>query len=421
MSIATLARKTRTKKRLGSITCGRRGHGRISNQARTAGFVLNMTGRGMSGIRMGPKPSAKYNGGGCKVGTWNSGVKCGFGCKGCCEVSCKGGQRHTCCGGNRTVSKECRANCKLCWYQGLSQPAPQMSYGVYLARKSSGAYRPSGRPCCDCAKYSDCSANLAANPNRNPNTWKQSPNISAGTIIEKRRLAAIACAHQQRKFKETILGNYCIARKLTAKPPCSYYDNRTKQWLQPRRNPLTYHCTRYLSLKQKGRLDYQRINKNWCETTKAVAMGRSASDQIALRKSNAYSCQCWTEPVAQMTIGHAPDWNGHAPSGGPVWGFYNNPLSHPTNHLPIGTFSGKMNGATVLALDFHEYTSHPSTSTLHFFFELAGQHPQTFIRSISLVASDGQSLTIDLTPATHTLNTHYTEWQIDNISYQSFF
>lgn len=269
MSLAVLARKTRTKQRLKSIHCGN-----IQNQGRTAGFVLNMTGRGMDGIRTGPTPGAKYTGGGCKG---LHGKNCGFGCKGCCEVSCKGGQRHSCCGKKKRVSKECRKNCGLCWYQGLSQPAPQMGYGVYLARKSNGAYRPSGRACCDCSDPS-CNSNRDANLRRNPNTWKQSPNISAGTMIEKKRLAAITCARQRRKFKAVTLGNTCLSYKLDASGSAC----------------ATGTCTRTME-RVKGRLTYTRINHNVCGTTKAVAQGQSAGDKIVLRKSQAFSCQCWNE------------------------------------------------------------------------------------------------------------------------------
>jgi len=45
MSLAVLARKTKTKQRLKSTTCGN-GRSRNGQQGRSVGFVLNMTGRG---------------------------------------------------------------------------------------------------------------------------------------------------------------------------------------------------------------------------------------------------------------------------------------------------------------------------------------------------------------------------------------
>lgn len=384
MSLAVLARKTRTKQRLKSMNCGN-----IQNQGRTAGFVLNMTGRGTNGIRTGPKPTAKYTGGGCKG---LHGKNCGFGCKGCCEVSCKGGQRHSCCGKKRRVSKECRENCGLCWYQGLSQPAPQMGYGVYLARKSNGAYRPSGRECCD--------SNRDVNPRRNPNTWKQSPNISAGTIIERKRLAAITCARQRRKFKAVMLGNTCISNKLDAQPPCSYYNTATNTWIQPKESPLIRKCTRTME-RVKGRLTYTRINHNVCGTTKAVAQGQSAGDKIALRKSQAFSCQCWNDgskdvPVAYMKVGKKDasliDMGGFGfiPSSAGGGG---------------GSFTGQINGAEII--EAHVWARKPvyggpPTGERRWSFQLLLAAPHSgppltaqFITSISVVAQ-GQRVTTDV-------------------------
>ena len=381
MSLAVLARKTRTKQRLKSMNCGN-----MRNRGRTAGFVLNMTGRGTNGIRTGPKPSAKYNGGGCKG---LRGENCGFGCKGCCEVSCKGGQRHSCCGKKKVVSKECRDSCGLCWYQGLSQPAPQMSYGVYLARKSGGAYRPSGRKCCDCSDP-QCNANRDANPRRNPNTWKQSPNISAGTIIERKRLAAITCARQRRKFKSVMLGNTCISNKLDARPPCSYYNTATKTWIQPKESPLIRKCTRTME-RVWGRLTYTRINQNWCGTTKAVAQGQSASDKIALRKSEAFSCQCWNDgskDMAYMKIGMAPTSSSRR-----IWGWRS---SRPAKgRAAWGAFKGTISNLEVRRLqivwDIH---SPPHDAQLLLTLLLAHlDQPVPSITSVSFLATDGTTVT----------------------------
>ena len=104
MSLATLARKTKAKQRLNT-----RGK-----------FILNMTGRGhVLGM------NAKMSRGNCSGLT-----KCA-------------GKRAACCvgvGGSR-----------CCEFPHGGQPAPQMGYGVYLNRKSKGAYHPGGGPQC-CTK-----------------------------------------------------------------------------------------------------------------------------------------------------------------------------------------------------------------------------------------------------------------------------
>ena len=149
MSLATLARKSRTTNpRFRRDPC----------------FVLNMTGRG-SVI------GGKFNAAPCR----SKGKLPNFG-------GCSAGGNTTCCSANHTTPKDCKKGCG-CWYGGLSQPAPQMSYGNYLNRKSKGAYRPGGQQCCD------TSNNLTANKI----VWQQSPNITAGEIIQQKKDTTIAC------------------------------------------------------------------------------------------------------------------------------------------------------------------------------------------------------------------------------------
>ena len=107
MSLAVLARKTKTKMRSKSTKCGG-----ITNGSRTKGHILNMTNRG-GGIGLSGM-SYKYRGSGCRSGA-----------------------AETCCSANKTVSAKCRKGCS-CRFGGLSQPAPQMSYRTYLNRKSNG-------------------------------------------------------------------------------------------------------------------------------------------------------------------------------------------------------------------------------------------------------------------------------------------
>jgi len=145
MSLAVLARKTKTKQRLKSTTCGN-GRSRNGQQGRSVGFVLNMTGRG-GGIGLSGM-SYKQRGASCR-----NKQPVPRGCKGCCSGNCKTGQSGTCCTADKIVSQERRANCGECWYGGMSQPAPQMSYRNYINRKANGAYRPGGKVCC---KTTEC-------------------------------------------------------------------------------------------------------------------------------------------------------------------------------------------------------------------------------------------------------------------------
>lgn len=152
MSLAVLARKTKTQQRLRSTKCGKKGG------SRTVGFVLNMTGRG-GGIGLSGM-SYKQRGMNCRKTPTNMGlqgkINTGCLCEGCCEGGgrCKTGQAGTCCVGDQRVSKKCRDDCGLCWYGGMSQPAPQMSYRNYINRKANGAYRPGGKVCC--SKFLKC-------------------------------------------------------------------------------------------------------------------------------------------------------------------------------------------------------------------------------------------------------------------------
>ena len=137
MSLATLARKTKAKQRL-----------------RTRGnFILNMTGRGnVLGM------NAKMSRGNCKGLT-----KCA-------------GKRAACCvgvGGSR-----------CCEFPHGGQPAPQMSYRVYLNRKSKGAYRPAGGK--QCKKY-DPGCKQAKS------VWKQGSNLDASVVTTNRRDNILAC------------------------------------------------------------------------------------------------------------------------------------------------------------------------------------------------------------------------------------
>ena len=151
MSLATLARKTRAKQKL-------RKRGK---------FILNMTGRG-NVLGMNAKMSRGNCGG--KL------TKCA-------------GKRSACCVGVGGES-EC------CQFPHGGKPAPQMGYGVYLNRKSKGAYHPGGGPQC-CTKPNATSGKIV---------WKQGPSISASEMIQQRKDKSIAC-WKQRYIKKYSIKN----------------------------------------------------------------------------------------------------------------------------------------------------------------------------------------------------------------------
>jgi len=136
MSLAVLARKTKAKQRLNT-----RGK-----------FILNMTGRGnVLGL------NAKMSRGNCKGLT-----------------NCAG-KRAACCAG--TPAPQC------CTFKHGGKPAPQMGYGIYLNRKSKGAYHPGGGPQC-CTKPNATTGKIV---------YKQPANIDASVITTRKKDAVLAC------------------------------------------------------------------------------------------------------------------------------------------------------------------------------------------------------------------------------------
>ena len=136
MSLAVLARKTRTKQKL-------RKRGK---------FILNMTGRGnVLGM------NAKMSRGNCK------------------GLTTCAGKRAACCVG--VGGSQC------CEFPHGGQPAPQQGYRVYLNRQSKGAYRPAGGK--QCKTLSGCTSAKSV--------WKQGSNLDAGEITRKRRDNILAC------------------------------------------------------------------------------------------------------------------------------------------------------------------------------------------------------------------------------------
>ena len=252
MSLATLGRKSRTTN---------------PRYRRDRCFILNMTGRGNV-------IGQNFNAGNCR------GKKPFYG-------KCRMGALTTCCAANHLAPKDCHKGCG-CWHKGLSQPAPQMGYGIYLNRKSGGAYRTGASDQC-------CSTAALADLSRNRITWKQSISYDASTIIDTKRGAALRCSYQ---IYDVSSG------KITAKlPDCvtngsgarGAYDNCCKcdcRW------PIV-----------KPRLSYPRINHHWCGTTKTLCVSHTAGEQIAMVKAGTQ--KCGINPITKQLVPQGPYPNSY--------------------------------------------------------------------------------------------------------------
>jgi len=201
MSLATLARKTKAKQRINT-----RGK-----------FILNMTGRGhVLGM------NAKMSRGNCSGLT-----KCA-------------GKRAACCVG---VGGE--SNC--CRFPHGGKPAPQMGYGVYLNRKSKGAYHPGGGK--QCPDISGCE--------RAKTVWKQHSNLDASVVITNK--------------KDNVLA--CNSDVYTSSTDCN--------------DKCCCDCKNICGCNATDLVRYTRINKSFgCNVTKAIKQSRTASEQIARNKAN---------------------------------------------------------------------------------------------------------------------------------------
>jgi len=152
-----------------------------------------------------------------------------------------------------------------CQFKHGGKPAPQMGYRVYLNRKSKGAYRPAGGKQC---KTLDGCTNAKT-------VWKQGNNLDASVITTNRRDNILACN----------------SNVYTAPTDCS--------------KRCCCDCKSICGCRSTDVLRYTRINKSFgCQTTKAVRMGRSASEQIARRRA-AVDCIKPTHRTIHLSAGQS--------------------------------------------------------------------------------------------------------------------
>ena len=82
-----------------------------------------------------------------------------------------------------SLNEACGCPKPCCRFKHGGRPAPQMGYGVYLNRKSKGAYHPGGGPQC-CTKPNATSGKIV---------WKQGSNLDASVVITNKKDNVLAC------------------------------------------------------------------------------------------------------------------------------------------------------------------------------------------------------------------------------------
>ena len=259
MSLAVLARKTRTKQinRKKSSTCPN---------------DLNMSGRG-GGIGL-----SRFGG---KTSTYNN-----------CQQNKCGSNQSSCC--DTTVAPPCNnVTSAPCFLKRPSRPTPQLSYRNYINRKAAGSFRPGGKICCDrpdCTRkplsgcdYTGISCDdkngKCISACKNQNTVKHPPSLSCGDVTAHRRQATVR------------LGNALVVYNCSGGACKSNTAFKAKQACQ-QINKNKNECPCFMSLKVKPRLSYTRINHNDCTITKPVSMGTTAGEQMEKIKVSVYKCSC---------------------------------------------------------------------------------------------------------------------------------
>lgn len=251
MSLATMGRKSRTTNpRFKRDKC----------------FTLNMTNRGH-----------------------NKGMKSNSQCIG----GCKKGGVSTCCAGDKLVSKQCRKGCG-CWYKGSSQPAPQVSYNIYLNNLSNASYRPGGGVCC--SNLQDLSYNKS--------------------VIKKLHSDDCSVALQRKKdrimwFQNTFNTNYKYPADISGCPVKKSFNKGSTDLVR-----------------------YNRINEQWCGITKSLHFNNSEFVVNSARAAAVCPCEFW---ITHSTTFHSSSENT----------MFNMGLSHHIDVVHSGTGLGNPGAGSI--------------------------------------------------------------------------
>jgi len=282
MSLATLARKTKTKQRI-----------------RTRGkFILNMTGRGnVLGM------NAKMSRGNCKGLT-----KCA-------------GKRAGCCVGVGGESDCCR-------FPHGGKPAPQMGYRVYLNRKSNGAYQPSGGK--QCTDISGCI--------NTKTVLKKSYDTSASEITQKKKEE---CLWFYNKFgkrcavKEGCHGNICCNKQnnISGCDVKKSFSNKSTDLVRYTRMNVSCGITKSLPYNQAGHqiTKIKSLSDCRCTFSSTISTGFTGSQNRIFNMAKSHNVAIVNSGTG---IDEEDDWSGKKIGdsvGGEYLGFKSNSGQYPTS------------------------------------------------------------------------------------------
>ena len=267
MSIAILARKTKEKK-----------------SRKRCPQILNMTGRGGGIGRYHFNGKPRSNHGSCL------GHNCKLINQGCCQD-------------NMTVDRKYSKSLG-CNYNGLSQPAPQVSYRTYLNRKSAGAYRPGSKICCNAPECKNttnintddpfCFKNKIDCTDENGNCisrCKSQRTVKRTTPLTNEEITEIKKQEFERNYQAFHLQK-CKCNDTTLHNPASDNIEQKRDNCREAKKWDEKLCCWTRALKYKSRLGYTRINNKQCTVTKAMSINNSASDVIQKRKASVYKIPC---------------------------------------------------------------------------------------------------------------------------------
>jgi hypothetical protein len=135
--------------------------------------------------------------------------------------------------------------------QEESNKSEQVSYRIYMNRKSGGKYGSGGNRCC----------NEQITQDKKPLGIYMPPDKTSSSQIENKKQCVLDCPYPP---------------TAPAKPKCCNHPVR---------------CTDICGTKIKSRLSYSRINHNRTTITKVISLPISSGDYISKRKASSVNCE----------------------------------------------------------------------------------------------------------------------------------